>query len=304
MKIFLPIFILFVLLSSCKQTAEPSASSFLEKSFAPTAVPAEIRLPGERNVYFATHYWDALNLNDTTFLADRKLFEENFIGYLHALSCLQPYEAERCVKDFMRGLNKYPRWRTAFLKTAEQLLYDAASPMLNEELYIPFAQSALFSPGITEARFVRYNHQLEVARKNRPGTVASDFKFIDAKGRRGSLHALDGDYLLLFFYDPECENCNAVRAFLQGNELLQKLVIQNRITVLMVYAEGDKTVWERCKNNHPQGWLSVFDSDESIMDKRIYELRAMPGIYLLDSSKRVVLKDVMPDVLMRYLNNL
>jgi hypothetical protein len=106
---------------------------------------------------------------------------------------------------------------------------------------------------------------------------------------------------LLVFYDPECQNCQAILEDLASNSILQRLQNQNRIKVLMIYTEGDEAIWQAHKNHHPKGWISGFDQNEKIKQKPLYDLRAMPSIYLLDADKRVIFKDVLPEKLIPYL---
>jgi hypothetical protein len=82
---------------------------------------------------------------------------------------------------------------------------------------------------------------------------------------------------------------------------LKELVENGTLKVVLVYTEGDADVWKNHKNDHPSGWLSVFDASETVRMKRIYELRAMPSLYLINKNKKVVLKDVTADVLLQYL---
>ena len=41
----------------------------------------------------------------------------------------------------------------------------------------------------------------------------------------------------------------------------------------------------------PQGWTDGCDASERLVRDGVYDLKAMPTLYLLDSGKRVILKD-------------
>ena len=74
------------------------------------------------------------------------------------------------------------------------------------------------------------------------------------------------------------------------NPLLAELVFKKELTVLAVYTEGDRKLWDETKEAMPQEWIVAID-DSRIVERESYSLPAMPVIYLLDAGKRVILKD-------------
>jgi len=42
----------------------------------------------------------------------------------------------------------------------------------------------------------------------------------------------------------------------------------------------------------PASWINSYDSAVSLKNDEIYDLKAIPTLYLLDKDKKVVLKDV------------
>lgn len=304
-KIFYAI-IAIATITACTGNKKEGVNTIITQSdkkteFSLPQIPQNIVQPEARASYFAEHFWDNLNLNDTTRINEKEFVEKNFTNYIVALSYTKQYEAERYIKSFIRKMEGSARWQKVFLKTAEKYLYNAESPLLNEELYIPFAQAALMSQNTTEREFIRYNYQLEVAQKNRPGKRAGNFEYITSDGKKSELYKTAGKQLLVIFHDPLCENCQNIMNGLINDYTLHRLVQAKEVTVLLVYTEGDKNTWEEHKNKYPKEWISAFDKNESIKDKRIYELRAMPSLYLLDTEKNVILKDALPQVVMNRL---
>jgi len=56
------------------------------------------------------------------------------------------------------------------------------------------------------------------------------------------------------------------------------------MTVLAIYTEGNRPLWDETKVSMPKDWIVGMDSD-SIVDRDIYSIPAMPVMYLLDSVK-------------------
>lgn len=121
-------------------------------------------------------------------------------------------------------------------------------------------------------------------------TVANDFLYYDLDYRKRSLHKTEADKLLLIFYDPECTYCSDVINILSSYVRINEAIHEGRLKVLAIYAEGKRDVWEDTKYDLPSNWDGGYDLT-GIHDNELYDLPAMPTIYLLDSSKHVLLKD-------------
>ncbi|MDE6802550.1 MAG: DUF5106 domain-containing protein, partial [Muribaculaceae bacterium] len=68
------------------------------------------------------------------------------------------------------------------------------------------------------------------------------------------------------------------------------LIKSDELMIFAVYAEGNRSVWERTKADMPDNWIVGYDMS-GVLDNELYSLPAMPVIYLLDSDRRVLLKD-------------
>ena len=69
------------------------------------------------------------------------------------------------------------------------------------------------------------------------------------------------------------------------------MVEQGRLAVLALYIDQDLERWRANLKDYPQEWIYARDYSQSINIERIYTICAIPSLYLLDSGKRVLLKD-------------
>jgi hypothetical protein len=53
------------------------------------------------------------------------------------------------------------------------------------------------------------------------------------------------------------------------------------------------SAWREYLQKMPQGWIVSYDAPQAIKNRELYDLKAIPTIYLLDAAKRVMLKDEM-----------
>ena len=99
--------------------------------------------------------------------------------------------------------------------------------------------------------------------------------------------------MILFFHDPDCGMCRKVTALLDASPLLRQMIDEGRLTILTIYPDQDEQAWRAHAAEMPQkGWVHGWDRTQALSEGDVYDMRAQPTLYLLDSKKRVLLKDV------------
>ena len=181
-----------------------------------------------------------------------------------------------------------------FMQLAEKYLYEPNSPYYNEGLYVVFLLYVVEHGDASLSDFARYKHHYELIAKNQVGSRASDFSFVQQNGLRGTLYGIESNYTVLFFNDPICQECNQVKRQLENNYATFE---QKGIRVVAVYIDSEVAVWKKAV--YHTSWLSVYAED--VDRKQLYNVRALPTLYLLDKQKRVLLKDVSVEKLIKYL---
>lgn len=191
-------------------------------------------------------------------------------------------------KDAGAGRVEFDPWK------ADSIAYrhwgSPASPYRDEGRYVAFLDSLLAIDTLPEALRERALDRRRIAMLNRPGSIASDFRYLERHGVESRLHDLQSPLTLLVFYDPECPHCGDILCSLASSESINKAIADKNLTVIAIYAEGKRDVWDKTRGDLPGNWLVGYDLT-GILDEEIYDLPAMPTPYLLDADKRVVLKD-------------
>lgn len=180
-------------------------------------------------------------------------------------------------------------------------LNDPNSPVRNDELYIKVLENLLASNPINEAVKLRADDSLKRLNVNRPGRMASNFKYINRLGIVKNLYEPTSKLTLLVFYDPECSHCGEILKSLSTEEIINTEIRNNQLDVVAIYAEGKRKIWEETKGNMPQNWEVGYDL-AGVLDHDLYDLPAMPTIFLLDQEKKVILKDPSLQVLYSFLD--
>lgn len=178
------------------------------------------------------------------------------------------------------------------------LLEAAESTVFNsdEERMAEFLRVALATDGLDETQRATAEWMLhDVCEVNAPGTSAADFEFVTSTGNRSTMAAhLKGEPLALFFYDPDCDHCREV--------MVELTDLGEYVNVLAVCVVDDEARWQQKLDLLPADWVAVLDCS-GIMINDTYVIRSMPSIYLLDSERKVVLKNPSTEKLYNTLTN-
>ena len=243
------------------------------------AIPDTLRSVEQRAGYLSEHYWDNYNFDDTLLLKSKEVTEQGFVNFIDILNRFTLDNASKGVahkdiaqkgiarKDItQQGIACFTRKafsnaaaKERFENLIEHYFEDQLSPVRNDRVYLIFLEEMKNSPCFNETEKERIAFKIKTTNKNLPGDIAINFNFKDENGKEHQLSDYKDQKVILYFYDPDCENCHKVSVW------LKQQTIPADIKVLKMIAD-----------NH----ISY-----------IYSLKNMPTIFLLDKENKVILKD-------------
>lgn len=305
------------LLPACRQgPPHPGAApERVLRSFAYPDIPAVYTDPAERKAYLADHYWDKFFAGsgacDTGAVlgVPRPELESNLSMYIQLLEEFPLAQAQQKMRHFFSQVEEREAADTAshvFLlmeETVTRYLYDPNSPVRNEDLYLPYVEGLSSSPYTREEARPGYVYQAEMCALAPTGSVAPDFRFTDARGRTRHLRDIHAGTTLLFFSNPGCYACLEIINTLKAVPGIDARFARGEFAVVNVYIDEDLDAWRAYEPNYPRNWYCGYDPDGLVRSDRIYNIRAIPSLYLLDRDQRILLKDAPVERVVAWLQN-
>ncbi|MDR1197780.1 MAG: DUF5106 domain-containing protein [Prevotellaceae bacterium] len=263
-------------------------------------LPVVITDKQESHKYIALNYWNDFNFADST--AYRQSTNQIFENFLTVLQYVDLQTILKSVETMMLKAESDSTAYIRFVNICERYLYGANSPYRSDELYIPVLQSIINTDIIDENYKIIAGYRLQMAMKNRTGNAAADFEYTLETGTTHKLYDIKTDFVLLFINNPACNACKQYAEHIQNSMIIQQLLNEKRLTVLAVYPDEDMDEWKKYKAQMPVNWINAFDKKLAIRNGEIYDLRAIPTLYLLDKDKTVLLKDTFVASVEKYLD--
>lgn len=259
--------------------------------FNKIAVPDSLHTTIDRANFVALHYWDLFNFNDTAYIHAPEVTEQAFANYVGLVAFAAPTVATEGINLFLKRADANSKVFDYFNTLFEKYLYEPNSPLCNEELYIPVLQYLVASPSVDQLTKQTYEFRLKMAFKNRKGTKATNLKFESRNGVTQQLNDIFTDRnVLLIFFDPNCEHCVEVINKLKADPFVMTMTGDGTLAVVAIYADGKKDVWKEHKSELPEEWTVGYDLS-GVYKHTLYDLKAMPTLFMLDKDKTVLLKD-------------
>lgn len=133
--------------------------------------------------------------------------------------------------------------------------------------------------------------QFDKENDNRVGMKAVNFTFENGN-MKGDLYSLIDSYqsnVLVFFYSPDCEDCQKTRKKLAESKSINRLLESGQLQVLAVAPEVDMQAWEEYQKEMPDKWINSYCVDCTPITKSY--IWTVPTLFLIGRDKTVLKRD-------------
>jgi thiol-disulfide isomerase/thioredoxin len=248
-------------------------------------------LPKEKQVFqYRDDFWKDVNF------ADRRLLRTPMIGtkmtrYFKELTIQHPdsimasaHKLISLCKNNKEYLMVFVNWVMTAYEPGKSSLMDAES-IFSQMARSYFTQELAFWSDTTEIAFIQKRAtemSASLVGKDGPNVISTD-----PSGKTQELLAKKADYIVVYLYNPECDNCQ------KETPLLHQYYLQNKgkVDVFAIAVDTDDTKWRDYIKKNNLTWNNVYDpTNRSIYGK--YFVDHTPEIYLLNKQRKIIAKNL------------
>lgn len=262
----------------------------ISRKFELPSIPDTLRTIESRFNYVVDNYWNRFDFSDT-FQIETKETEEALVNYLDLISRLSAGKGQVHLADLMKKASANSLMQEYINKLARKYLVNYDSPMRNDLLYMGAAK---YLARTATDETLKYNaiQDTTMLSLNQPGTKATEFQFTTPTGEIKRISDIQGKYTVLLFYNPDCKSCSQILEATKRSEIIHKSLEEEKTTLVAIYPQDDSYIWRKYIETVPDKWINGCDNGMTLISEVMYDLRVLPVFYLLDSNKKIVLKDV------------
>ena len=286
--------------------------------FPTVEVPGLISNEEDRIKYISEHCWDRFLSMESSENTDSSLLngvkikeiEQVYSNYIQILSIAGYPQAKKAIAQFYDKIYEIEKKDSSsmvfgkMVELTDLYLYDPNSPFRDEDIFGAFAKKLSNSSFLDSLERERYCRIAQQCALNSVGSPAADFSFSDEKGRSYSLSGIDAEFTIMFFSNPDCSACEGIIYELNANEKLTQMIEQGRFKVINIYIDEDLAAWYKYMPVYPKTWINAYDPNLSVKTEGLYNIRAIPSLYLLDAEKNVILKDAPSEKIYNFIQNI
>lgn len=239
---------------------------------------------------YIKRYWDDF---DFSIGEDVDLYDESdlYAAFANYVMVIPPKSADSLLRSLMHRASSSREVLDLFAQISRDILYDPNAPTRNDEYYQSVLEAMLESELLDEYDRIAPESDLHYVRQNRRGEPANDFTFSLPDGSQRRLHTINAEYTILMFNNPGCEMCRTIIDHIEQSEVINNLRKSHDIKIIAIYPDEDIEAWREYLSSMPKWWICGHDAEQRITAERTYDLKAIPSLYLLDSDKRVLIRD-------------
>ncbi|WP_422358991.1 thioredoxin-like domain-containing protein [Reichenbachiella sp.] len=142
--------------------------------------------------------------------------------------------------------------------------------------------------------------EMTFLRENQIGSKAPQMYLLDTLENRRSLYDVKSDYLVLFFYDPDCGHCKKKTPVLY--DLYKKM--GGDFDVMAVTVGTDTKKWkEFIEKFDLKGWMHLGDPYYKSNFRVQYNVRSTPQVYIVDKDKTIIAKKLDVEQIEGFIND-
>ncbi len=115
-----------------------------------------------------------------------------------------------------------------------------------------------------------------------------------------SLQHIKSEFLVLYFWEPDCGHCKTATPILHEFYLRNK---EKGIEVFSVSTQPDRKAWEKYIIDNGLSWINGWDPDRLTHYDFFYNITATPTIFILNSEKKIIAKKLPAESVEAFIEN-
>jgi thiol-disulfide isomerase/thioredoxin len=258
------------------------------KANEPKAISRDYFL--KRYSYTKFHYFDNIPFSDVRILRTRLVYEKLDYYLNHFIT----QEADSMISaiNYLSNLGKVQEESYHFVLNMINFNYRNPKNPSQEKAFVYLADNYYLNGKVPwpDSRYIKLlKTKVEALRPTLLGNVAPNLELTTSTDKTISIHDILSEFLVVYFWSPDCSDC---RTETQELYKVYEKYKNNGLKIIAIYAHADKEMWNAYLKEKKFDWINAYDPLLKSDFAKLYNLKSIPKILLLDKEKRIISKDI------------
>ncbi|MEL6630779.1 MAG: redoxin domain-containing protein [Bacteroidota bacterium] len=247
--------------------------------------------------YYKAHFFDGLDLNDDRMLRTSVLFNRVQLYMDRLTYTYQPDSVIQSI-DYILSLMKESKSNFRFFLSHFYNSY-SKSPIMGMDavpvhLGLTYYRYPEITPWIPDSTRRKMLSQILPKARVLVGNQAPNLKLTDDQGKEQILSQIESEWTIVYFWDYGCGFCKKVTPKL-AEAFTKYQLAEKGVTLLTINTNGDVEEWRKKLVDYNldfEGAIHTEDIYERSRAQALYDVLAVPRIFVLDKDKNIVAKQI------------
>ncbi len=246
--------------------------------------------PNFRFKYYRQHYFDNLDFSEPAFLRS-PILHQKITEYLDKLTYKHPdsiIAASHFIIEKARANDEVFRYCVVSLSNK----YETSKIMGMDAVFVDLAESYYLTGQAYWADDELIQKIGKKVQELKPliGDKAKNIIALDTTENIVPLYSLENEYVVLYFYDPDCGHCKKKTPELQ--KIYESKLIDMGVEVYAASTNTDIDKWKDFIKKFNLSFINVADPYTQSNFRADYYIDHTPKVYVLDEDKKIIAKSL------------
>lgn len=250
-----------------------------------------------RYLYYKSHYFDNIDLGDPVSLRIG-ILSNKVDNYIEKLTAKHPDSIIASVDLILEKMEPAEDTYRFYLSTLLNK-YSKSKIISYDEVYVHMVDkyySQGKTPWVDEETLLKIQDQANKIRPTIIGNIGADLTVFAEDGKTPiTLSEIDYEYLILFFWAPDCGHCSkAMPTYVELNERWKDSGVKV-FAICTKHKEKTKNCWEKLEEKNMTGFINGADQYHRSRFKMKYNVSKTPKTFILNKEREILIKDLGAD---------
>ncbi|MCR9050766.1 MAG: thioredoxin-like domain-containing protein [Phaeodactylibacter xiamenensis] len=243
--------------------------------------------------YSQKHYFDNIDLADPRMLRTPFLFQR-VDHYVNKLQVQHPDTVARAVEYVLEQMRpaeeSFKYYLIHFLNEA------AKSKMVGMDAAYVYLVDKYYATGqaswTDEEQLEKIIDNAKTLKPLLIGKIAPDIQLQTKEGEPRSLHEIESEYTILYFWRYDCGHCKKSTPHMKEFYEKYKDKGVKLVSVCTKFTDEIEGCWDYIDENEIGDWMHLVDPYHRSRYMKVYNIKSTPQLYVLDRNKEILSKRI------------